>query len=100
MRGRRPLPDRGATAPGTGPARGPHGRGYLRMESRWPANHPHRPAYRPTHVVAEIEHPRSIRSFVMRGGRITEAQQRALELLWPRYGIEFTPAPLDLDTAF
>ena len=36
----------------------------------------------------------------MRGGRITEAQQRALELLWPKYGIPFEPAHLDLDAAF
>jgi tRNA (guanine-N7-)-methyltransferase len=50
--------------------------------------------------LTEIEHPRSIRSFVMRGGRITEAQQRALELLWPKYGIPFEPAHLDLDAAF
>jgi tRNA (guanine-N7-)-methyltransferase len=50
--------------------------------------------------LAEIEHPRSIRSFVVRGGRITAAQQRALELLWPKYGIAFEPAPLDLDAAF
>lgn len=32
---------------------------------------------------------RRIRSFVRREGRMTEAQQRALENLWPRYGIEF-----------
>ena len=50
--------------------------------------------------MAEIEHPRSIRSFVVRGGRITAAQQRALELLWPRYGIAFEPVPLDLPAAF
>ncbi|MBS0417287.1 MAG: tRNA (guanosine(46)-N7)-methyltransferase TrmB [Proteobacteria bacterium] len=50
--------------------------------------------------MAEIEHPRSIRSFVMRGGRITAAQQRALELLWPRFGIAFEPVPLDLAAAF
>jgi tRNA (guanine-N7-)-methyltransferase len=50
--------------------------------------------------LADIEHPRSIRSFVMRGGRITEAQQRALDLLWPLYGIEFAAVPLDLATAF
>jgi len=50
--------------------------------------------------LTEIEHPRSIRSFVMRGGRITEAQQRALELLWPKYGIPFEPAHLDLDAEF
>ncbi|HVN44135.1 MAG TPA: tRNA (guanosine(46)-N7)-methyltransferase TrmB [Steroidobacteraceae bacterium] len=41
------------------------------------------------------EHPRSIRSFVTRSGRITEAQQRALRVLWPRYGIEFAARPLD-----
>lgn len=45
-------------------------------------------------------HSRSIRSFVVRGGRITDAQQRALEALWPRYGIDFAPRPLDLDAVF
>jgi tRNA (guanine-N7-)-methyltransferase len=38
--------------------------------------------------------PRSIRSFVTRSGRITEAQQRALAQLWPKYGIEFSAEPL------
>jgi tRNA (guanine-N7-)-methyltransferase len=41
------------------------------------------------------EPPRAIRSFVMRSGRITEAQQRALAQLWPKYGIEFSAQPLD-----
>jgi|SRR5579872_3170773 len=36
----------------------------------------------------------------MRGGRITEAQQRALDSLWPRFGVEWTPVPLDLDALF
>ena len=45
-------------------------------------------------------HPRTIRSFVTRAGRITEAQQRALDVSWPKYGIEFSPQPLDLDTLF
>lgn len=36
----------------------------------------------------------------MRGGRVTDAQRRALESLWPKYGIEFEPRTLDLDTAF
>ena len=31
---------------------------------------------------------RTIRSFVRRAGRVTAAQQRALDALWPRYGIE------------
>jgi tRNA (guanine-N7-)-methyltransferase len=50
--------------------------------------------------MTENEHPRSIRSFVTRSGRITEAQQRALQLLWPKYGIEFETAPLDLAATF
>lgn len=41
-----------------------------------------------------------MRSYVMRAGRTTEAQQRALEAHWPRYGIEFTQELLDLDAAF
>ncbi len=36
----------------------------------------------------------------MRGGRITPAQQRALDSLWPRYGIAFGPQPLDFATLF
>jgi tRNA (guanine-N7-)-methyltransferase len=71
------------------------------MESRWPAHDPDRSPHGPPDVtLAEIEHPRSIRSFVMRGGRITAAQRRALDLLWPQFGIPFEPAPLDLDAAF
>lgn len=48
----------------------------------------------------EAAHPRPIRSFVLRSGRVTGAQQRALAELWPRYGIEFSSQPLDLDAAF
>jgi tRNA (guanine-N7-)-methyltransferase len=43
---------------------------------------------------------RSIRSYVLRQGRVTEAQARAFERLMPVYGIAFSPAPLDLDAAF
>ena len=43
---------------------------------------------------------RPIRSFVMRAGRMTVGQSRALEDLWPRYGVEYSAAPLDLDTVF
>ena len=43
---------------------------------------------------------RPIRSFVMRTGRMTTGQARALEDLWPRYGVEYSPAPLDLDALF
>ncbi|MDY6980488.1 MAG: tRNA (guanosine(46)-N7)-methyltransferase TrmB [Pseudomonadota bacterium] len=43
---------------------------------------------------------RRIRSFVRREGRLTKGQQRALEVLWPRFGVDFTPQCLDLDTLF
>ncbi|HEX4050201.1 MAG TPA: tRNA (guanosine(46)-N7)-methyltransferase TrmB [Steroidobacteraceae bacterium] len=36
----------------------------------------------------------------MRAGRITPAQQRALEELWPRYGADLEGAGLDLPTLF
>ncbi len=52
---------------------------------------------------------RRIRSFVLRAGRITAAQQKALQELWPRYGIDIAaaerssagePRPLNLDQVF
>jgi tRNA (guanine-N7-)-methyltransferase len=43
---------------------------------------------------------RPIRSFVMRAGRMTAGQTRALEELWPRYGVEFSPQPLSLEAMF
>lgn len=42
---------------------------------------------------------RRIRSFVLRTGRATAGQLRALEELWPKYGID-TSEPLDLDLLF
>lgn len=44
--------------------------------------------------------PRPIRSFVLRQGRFSPAQQRAHEDLLPRFGVAFAPAPLDLDATF
>ena len=41
-----------------------------------------------------------IRSFVLRAGRVTAAQERALTELWPRYGVEFGDQPIDLDAMF
>lgn len=41
-----------------------------------------------------------IRSFVLRQGRVSPAQQRSLETLMPKYGIAYAPQALDLDTAF
>ncbi len=43
---------------------------------------------------------RPIRSFVRREGRMTVAQRRALESLWPSFGIESGDTPLDLAALF
>jgi len=46
------------------------------------------------------ERKRGIRSFVLRAGRTTAAQQRALEELWPVFGLPREPLPLDLPALF
>ena len=44
---------------------------------------------------------RGIRSFVIRAGRVTDAQQRAMSELWPAYGIDYDPSRrLDLAAIF
>ena len=43
---------------------------------------------------------RPIRSFVLRQGRFSPAQQRAHETLLPRFGIGFAREPLDLERIF
>ena len=50
--------------------------------------------------MTDAAHPRAIRSFVTRAGRITPAQERALATLWPKYGVEPAAAPLDLGALF
>lgn len=42
----------------------------------------------------------TVRSFVLRQGRISNAQRRACETLLPRYGIPFSQSLLDLDRIF
>jgi tRNA (guanine-N7-)-methyltransferase len=54
----------------------------------------------PTDTASSTPSHRSIRSFVIRGGRATVAQQRALDELWPRFGVEFSSQPSDLDQMF
>ncbi len=49
---------------------------------------------------SEYPHRRSIRSFVLRGGRLTEGQSRALDQLWPRFGIDEQAGELDFDALF
>lgn len=40
------------------------------------------------------------RSFVRRSGRITRAQKRALEELWPAYGLEESAGPISFEQVF
>jgi tRNA (guanine-N7-)-methyltransferase len=43
---------------------------------------------------------RRIRSFVLRAGRMTPAQERALTELWPTYGVDPNDTLLDLEAIF
>lgn len=43
---------------------------------------------------------RAIRSFVRREGRLTPGQERALDKLWPEFGIDENTETLDLDALF
>jgi tRNA (guanine-N7-)-methyltransferase len=52
----------------------------------------------PPHAMSEPHRP--IRSYVLRQGRLTDAQRRARDELLPRFGVPFDPCPLDLDRVF
>lgn len=43
---------------------------------------------------------RSVRSFVLRQGRFTPAQQRAFDALWPRFGLDYSGETRDYDAVF
>ncbi|MEE9335244.1 MAG: tRNA (guanosine(46)-N7)-methyltransferase TrmB [Granulosicoccaceae bacterium] len=43
---------------------------------------------------------RSIRSFVVRNGRLTRAQQQAVKTLLPQYGIPYSETPINPSTLF
>lgn len=49
---------------------------------------------------AEPTHRRTIRSYVRRAGRLTRSQRRALDELWPEFGVSFENRALDLGTLF
>ena len=51
-------------------------------------------------MVESTDFHRAIRSFVRREGRLTAAQQRAIDELWPCYGVLADGPPLDLDGLF
>lgn len=54
----------------------------------------------PTLEPSEAPYQRRIRSFVLRQGRLTKGQERALETAWPSFGIEYVDQVLDLNQAF
>ncbi len=47
-----------------------------------------------------VAQPRSIRSFVRRAGRLTPSQRRALDELWPIYGVDYKAEHLDFKDLF
>jgi len=48
----------------------------------------------------EVDGRRQIRSFVLREGRLTLSQERAMRDLWPQYGVDHVGTPRDLQTLF
>lgn len=53
-----------------------------------------------TNTPESVPHPRAIRSYVLRTGRTTVGQQRALDTLGPRYLVPYQPQPVDLAALF
>ncbi len=45
-------------------------------------------------------HRRTVRSYVIRGGRLTSSQQQALQTLWPVYGVSHVQAPFEAQQHF
>ena len=53
------------------------------------------------HIEAEEDvTQRRIRSYVLRQGRLTKGQEKALVELWPAFGIEYSPQALELPKTF
>ena len=51
-------------------------------------------------IVTDKKFIRTVRSFVLRQGRLTKGQELAIETAWPIYGIERANSLLDLDSLF
>jgi tRNA (guanine-N7-)-methyltransferase len=54
----------------------------------------------PDNVPPPVDHPRAVRSYVLRAGRMGTGQQRALAELGPRFVLPFEPRPLDFAAVF
>lgn len=53
-----------------------------------------------THSPEIAPFSRKIRSFVLRQGHLSTAQARALETLYPKFGLEFSKQPIDFKEVF
>ena len=51
-------------------------------------------------LTRNLPRPRPVRSFVLRQGRMSPAQQRAIDALLPRFGVAFASSLLDFDRLF
>jgi len=51
-------------------------------------------------MTEEKKHMRTVRSFVMRAGRTTEGQQKALEEVWPEMGLELKDGAINFAEVF
>ena len=49
---------------------------------------------------SEPTHRRGIKSFVLRQGHMTAAQQKAIDEQWARVGVDYRPQVVDLDAVF
>lgn len=50
--------------------------------------------------MSDTQTPRTIRSFVLRKGRMTKAQERALEVLWPQFGLDYSDQTIQPQAIF
>ena len=53
-----------------------------------------------TEANQDTQRHRSIRSYVLRQSHMTAAQQRAIDTLWPQFGLDYQEMPADLNQAF
>lgn len=47
-----------------------------------------------------LQNRRNIKSFVLRQGHMTAAQQRAIDTQWPKFGVDYRPHKIDLNSTF
>lgn len=47
-----------------------------------------------------VKHKRTIKSYVVRGGRLTQSQQKAMDKLWPRFGLERKDGAINAEKVF